>query len=216
VGREDIWIKSGRRLVHINFFDPVHQQVAGVTITTMGDDFKILSRVDAAKGRYEKGQWRFEQVIEQRYQPGETDYQVQILPEKRISLSLKPQDLEVVTRKTNEMSFTQLKRYVKKVEAEGYDATTYQVDMHAKIAFPFICIIMALAGAATGMRGFVKNNLPVAVALGVVICFFYWIMYGFCLSMGYAGILPPVVAAWVTNLFCLVAGALYLINTEQA
>jgi lipopolysaccharide export system permease protein len=119
-----------------------------------------------------------------------------------------------MAKTSDEMSFFELKDYVKKVEAEGYDPTTYQVDMNGKIAFPFICIIMALAGAATGMRSFVKANMPAAIALGVLISFLYWIMYGFCLSMGYATILPPVVAAWVANLFFLCLGTIYLINTE--
>ena len=112
------------------------------------------------------------------------------------------------------MSFFELKAYVQKVEAEGYDPTTYRVDMNGKIAFPFICIIMALTGAATGMRSFAKNNMPLAIAIGVVICFLYWIMYGFCLSMGYATILPPVIAAWVANLVFLCMGSIYLINSE--
>ncbi len=46
-GRSDIWIKSDRDLVHINFFDPIQKQVAGITATTRGEHLKILSRVDA-------------------------------------------------------------------------------------------------------------------------------------------------------------------------
>lgn len=103
---------------------------------------------------------------------------------------------------------------MKRVVEEGYDATTYTVDMHGKLAFPFICVIMALTGAATGMRAFVKTNLPAGIGIGVVICFFYWFVFGFSLSLGYAKILPPVVAAWVGNVLFLGLGAIYLIHTE--
>ena len=112
------------------------------------------------------------------------------------------------------MSFFELKKYVSKVEYEGYDATTYKVDLNAKIAFPFICILMVLTGAATGMRSFAKENIPAAIAIGVVIAFMYWIMYGFCLSLGYGTVLPPIISAWAANLFFLCFGTLYLINTE--
>ena len=94
-----------------------------------------------------------------------------------LALDLKPDDLIRMAQKSNEMSYTQLRRYVEKVTAEGYDATTYKVDMYGKLAFPFICVIMALTGAATGMRGFVKNNLPVGIAVGVVFCFFVLVCF---------------------------------------
>ncbi|MCP3941302.1 MAG: LPS export ABC transporter permease LptG [Desulfobacteraceae bacterium] len=214
VGRNDIWIKSGTKLVHINYFDPINHRVAGVTITTMGDGFKIIERMDAKKGTYKDGKWVFEGVIEQIYKPGDNDYDVKLIPVKAVKLNISLKDLGVVAKKSNEMSFFELKNYVKKVEAEGYDSTTYKVDMNGKIAFPFICIIMALTGAATGMRSFVKTNMPLGIAIGVVICFLYWIMYGFCLSMGYATILPPIIAAWVANLAFLCMGTIYLINSE--
>lgn len=214
VGRNDIWIKSDTKFIHINFFDPLKLTIAGITITTMGEGFRITSRTDAQTGRYEQGTWILEGVIEQTYQPDEKDYQVQLIPVTTVNLKIQPEDLGTLAKKSDEMSFFELKAYVKKVEEEGYDPTTYQVDMNGKIAFPFICIIMALTGAATGMRGFVKHNMPLAITLGVVISFLYWVIYGFSLSMGYAKVLPPLIAAWVTNLLFLCAGSIYLINSE--
>jgi len=213
-GRKDIWIKSGATLVHINFFDPVGQKVAGVTSTTMGDGFKIATRRDAKEGYYENGHWIFEGVTQQVYNPDNDEYEVSVLPKKVVTLKIKPEDLGRMAQKSEEMSFAELRDYVKKVVAEGYDATTYEVDMNGKLAFPFICVIMALTGAATGMRSFVKTNLPAAIAVGVVICFLYWFVYGFCMSLGYAKILPPFVAAWVGNIVFLCLGIIYLIHTE--
>lgn len=213
-GRKDIWIRSDKMLVHINFFDPVQKTVAGITCTAMGEGFKIALRIDAAKGYYENGQWILDHVTEQVYDPKIDDYHVATRHRKVISLDLNPDDLGRMAQKTNEMSYTELRRYVKKVTAEGYDATTYKVDMYGKLAFPFICVIMALAGAATGMRGFVKTNLPVGIAVGTGFCFLYWFVFGFTASLGYAKILPPVVAAWVGNLFFLGLGCIYLIQTE--
>jgi len=212
--QKDIWIRSDNTLVHINFFDPVQRTVAGVTCTTMGKGFKIASRIDAATGVYDNGQWTLEDVAEQVYDSGIDDYRVNIQPRKVVDLGLNPDDLGRMAKKTNEMSYTELRRYVKKVTAEGYDATTYKVDMYGKLAFPFICVIMALTGAATGMRNFVKNNLPVGIAVGVGFCFLYWFVFGFTTSLGYAKILPPVVAAWVGNLIFLCLGSIYLIQTE--
>ena len=213
-GQTDIWIKSGSSLVHINFFDPVHKKVAGVTATTMGAGFRIQERIDARQGRYDGEKWIFTGVTKQTYDAGNAEYTVKNPGVMAMALDIKPEDLGKMTVKTNEMSYSDLKRYVAKVSKEGYDATTYRVDMVGKLAFPFICVIMALTGAATGMRSFVKTNLAVAIALGVVICFLYWFVFGFCVSLGYAKILPAIVAPWVANLIFLCLGAIYLINTE--
>ncbi|NOX32542.1 MAG: LPS export ABC transporter permease LptG [Deltaproteobacteria bacterium] len=212
--RKDIWIKSENKLIHINFFDPVHRSVAGVSITALGKKFSLESRIDAKKGFYKNGQWVFENIIEQTRVKNSTDYDIKLYDKKNIPLSFKPEDLGEVSKKSEEMSYSELRKYVKKIEQEGYDATIYKVDLNGKIAFPFICIIMVLSGAATGMKSFVKNNIPVAIAIGVVIAFMYWIMYGFCLSLGYGGILPPVISAWAANVFFLCLVILYLINSE--
>ena len=212
--RKDIWIKSDDRLVHIHYFDPVQQTVSGITISTMDDAFLLSSRIDAKHGVYENGYWILTDVLEQRHAKETPDYDVMQHTEKKIRAAFKPGDLENIIKQSDEMSYYELKTYVAKVEREGYDAVTYRVDMYGKIAFPFICIIMVLTGAATGMRSFAKENLPAAVAVGVVIAFVYWVMYGFCLSLGYGGILPPAVSAWMANLFFACLGILYLVNTE--
>lgn len=213
-GRNDIWIKSGKTLIHINYFDPAKSIIADVSATTLGDDFKIVARIDAKRGIYELGNWILEDITEQAYNPETDEYDVELFDMRLAKFDLDPEDLGEYVTKSDEMSFFELKDYVAKVESEGYDATTYKVDMYGKIAFPFICIIMSLIGAATGMRRFVRTNLPVAIAVGVVISFFYWILYGFSLSMGYAGVLPALVAPLVANLFFLCIGLIYLINTE--
>ena len=212
--REDIWIKSENRLVHINFFDPAKKSVAGITVAKVGKDFSLESRIDAQKGYFKQGKWVFENIIEQIHDKNSMEYEVKSYDKKIVTLAIKPEDLGEVLKKSEEMSYFELKNYVTKVEYEGYDATTYKVDLNGKIAFPFICIIMVLTGAATGMRPFAKDNIPVAIAIGVVIAFMYWVAYGFCLSLGYGTVLPPIISAWAANLVFLCFGVLYLANTE--
>lgn len=212
--RQDIWMKSGNNLVHINFFDPLSQAISGVTITTLEKDYSLKSRIDAHKGYYKDGHWILEDVIEQLHFEDTEDYKVNLYDSKQIDLALEPGDLGEILKKSDEMSFVQLREYALKVEEEGYDATVYRVDLNAKIALPFICIIMVLTGAATGIRSFARGNIPVAIATGVGITFLYWVMHGFCLSLGYGGILPPFISAWAANVFFLTVGVLNLVNSE--
>jgi lipopolysaccharide export system permease protein len=125
-----------------------------------------------------------------------------------------PEDLNRVAKKSEEMTFKELSEYIKRVEAEGYDATNYRVDLYAKIAFPFICIIMCMVGTGIGARGKIKESMPVVIAFGIGMAFLYWIFYSFCLSLGYGEMLPPGIAAWTANLAFFCFGAVTLLNAE--
>ncbi|WP_321495391.1 LPS export ABC transporter permease LptG [uncultured Desulfobacter sp.] len=212
--RSDIWIKSNQGMLHIDFFDPAHERIAGITATTLGKGFKILRRVDAKTGEYHDGKWRLTEVAEQVLNPEKKEYIVRNLPTMELQLDIKPEDLGAVVLQSEEMSWSQLRAYIRQITAEGYDAATYKVDMNGKLAFPFISVILALAGAATGMSSLSRNNLPGAVGVGIVISFLYWFAFGLCISLGYAKILPPLAAAWVSNLVFFCLGGIFLIYIE--
>jgi len=49
------------------------------------------------------------------------------------------------------------------------------------------------------------------VVTGIGLAFCFWVLQGFSFSLGYAGMLPPVVAAWLPDtIFSFVAAALLL------
>ena len=164
---------------------------------------------------YENGNWSFSKVLEQQYNKLEDDYIVKPHETKEYYLDILPGDLEKIVKKSNEMSFFELREYVNKVESEGYDATTYIVDLYGKTAFPFVCLLMAMLGAAVGMRPLVRENMPMGIALGIGISFLYYVMHGFCMSLGYGNVLPAFMSAWVTNVFFFCFAILFLITIDD-
>ena len=123
-------------------------------------------------------------------------------------------DLKRVMRKSEEMSFKELLSYIEKVETEGYDATSYRVDLQAKIAFPFVCIVLCLVATGISFRGRISEGLPVVIAYGLGIVFLYWIFNSFCISLGYGEMLPPLIAVWTANLIAACVGVLILLYVE--
>jgi lipopolysaccharide export system permease protein len=212
--KKNIWVKSENKLIHFNFYDRIKQSVSGVTILEMGQGSKPEYRLDARTGYYKDGQWIFEHSIQQTYNPKTKEYDIIHYDQKAIKANIKPEDIGQLVKKSEEMGFFELRRYVEKVENEGYDATTYLVDMYGKMAFPFICFIMALTGAVTGMKPFSRESLPRAITMGIIISFMYWFVHGFCMSLGYGSTLPPFLAAWVANFLFLCFGLIYLLTTE--
>ncbi len=211
---ENIWIKGNRLISHIRFFNPMERAIFGVTIHKFDKDFNLIERIDAEKGFYRQGRWWFYDALLQKLNPEFGNYESKLVEKMTTEFDFLPDDLKQVMKKSEEMSFTELADYMHKVENEGYDATNYRVDLYAKIAFPFVCIIMSLVGVSIGIRRQIGDMLPFGVALGIGIAFLYWIFYSFCVSLGYGGMIPPMIAVWTANLIFLCLAILNLLYAD--
>jgi lipopolysaccharide export system permease protein len=211
----NIWIKGQRQITNIKYYDPADQTVAGVIIYRFDDRFQLVQRIDAQGGRFDKGQWVLNDVMEQVLETDGENYRTLFHDEKAQTLDFMPEDLGRVAKKSEEMSIFELARYIHKVEAEGYDATTYRVDLHAKIAFPLVCIVLCLAGTGLALRSKVrKEGMALSITYGLGIAFLYWVFHSFCISLGYGEMLPPLLAAWTANFVFFVFGVWALLNAE--
>ncbi len=211
---ENIWLKQHRAITHIQYFNPSESVIHGVTTLFFDADFNLIRRIDAKRGIYRNSRWiLFSAMVQDLRRSGEASGTV-FIKEKRAELAFSPEDLKKVSKSAEEMSFSRLQRYVSKVEREGYDATRYRVDLYAKTAFPVICLIMGLLGAAISLRGKTREGMAVSFAYGIVTAFVYWSLYSFCLSLGYGGVLPPFLAAWIVNLVFFCAAGLMVFNLE--
>ena len=211
---KNIWIKGNRSIFHIKYYNPSNKTISGVTLNYFDDNFRLIRRVDAKRGFYKNGKWIFQDLIEQIFNVEDGNYKVTLHDERVEQFDFLPDDLKRVVKKSEEMNFKELLSYIRKVESEGYDAAIYRVDLHAKIAFPFVCVIMSLLAAGVAVKKKIKGTMSVSIAFGIGMVFLYWVFYSFCLSLGYGGILPPIIAAWMANLIFLCFGVLTLLNAE--
>jgi lipopolysaccharide export system permease protein len=112
------------------------------------------------------------------------------------------------------MSYWQLKEYAQTVRQEGYNNAKYLVDMNIKLAFPFIGLILLTIGMPLALR-VRKGGTPLAVSIGMAVCFAYVLVLGLARSLGLAGVLPPLFSAWLANLLFLLLGIYMMIHMER-
>ena len=211
----DIWLKGEGRITHIKFYDEARRLIQGVTLSFFNDAFRLVRRVDAREGVFQDGRWLLRGGIEQTLARDGVGYVIRSFDEQPEELDLSPGDLKTVVRSPEEMSMLELYHQIQRVESEGYDATRNRVDLFAKSAFPFVCLIMILLGTGLSVKGKVRGGtLSLSVAYGIGIAFCYWVFHSFCLSLGYGEMLPPILAAWITNVIFLGISAVTLINAE--
>lgn len=212
--RDDIWLKDRNILLHIKHYNPDRRTAHGVTLNYMHDNFTVNKRIDAKTCVYAGETWRLSNVMVSRFDDTGAIQSSVLKDSLAVPMDIRPDDLGMAAKSTHEMGIAELHRHIQNIQAEGYNTALYQVDLHAKFAFPFVCLLMSLIGAGIGMSGKTKSGITANVALGVGASFAYWIFHSFCVSLGYGGLLPPVMAAWAANLVFAGIGATILMNVE--
>ena len=213
-GQKNIWFKSHRSIAFITYFNPQNKTISGITLNYFNAQFKLERRVDAAGGRFQKDRWVLNDIMEQVLNKTTESYDIQFHKEKVEKLDFVPNDLLRVVKKSEEMSYKELLFYIQDIEAEGYDATPYRVDLHGKFSLPVACLIICLVGVGIMVRKISARSFAINIALGILVIFLYWISHSFCMSLGYGGMLPPVIAAWMSNFIFTCLAVFNLLNAE--
>jgi lipopolysaccharide export system permease protein len=216
--KRNIWIKGHRSIAHIKHYNHRNKTISGITLYYFDDQFRLVRRVDAKSAAYTEEQWVFSDLMEQNLLPGaeEEHYRVSFRDRHAEPFDYLPEDFHRVAKKSEELNIFELLSYIRAVEAEGYDATNYRVDLHAKLAFPLICLILSMLAAGYGIRQKRRggHNLSMSIAYGLGVTFIYTILYNFCLSLGYGEMLPPFIAAWIANFIFLSYAVLVSMKVE--
>jgi len=212
--QRNIWVKGHRAIYFIQYFNPQNQTISGAILNFFDKEFKLTRRVDAKKGVYVQGEWVFYDSMEQVLDAESAIYNVRFHSQKAENVNFLPEDLMRVFKKSDEMNIAELFTYIREVESEGYDATTFRVDFHARFAYPVISIIVCILATGIAVKRKSREGPSVSVGFGAALMFLYWVLHSFCLSLGYGGLLPPIISAWISNIIFSCYGVLNLINAE--
>lgn len=94
-------------------------------------------------------------------------------------------------------------------DSQWTDRRPYVTQWHYRFAQPFICIVTIMLAAPLGIV-FSRRGTAGGVIIAVVLCAMMLLSGNVFLALGEAGFLPPVLAAWATNLiFAAIAIVLF-------
>ncbi len=204
---QDIWLKEGNSIYNIRQSEPEKGRLNGISIYLFDDQFRLVGRKDAPDAIYRDNLWNFHNLTERNFDPASSIITgTRRVPNADLRLAKKPEDFAENLHKTDIMSIGELRALAQKLEAEGYDPRRYRVDMQAHLAHPFTCLVMAALGIPFALRKGRGSSLALGVTLSIAVGITYYIIQATFLAFGYAGILPPAVAAWAALiLFSLIA-----------
>ncbi|MFH0777093.1 MAG: LPS export ABC transporter permease LptG [Candidatus Eisenbacteria bacterium] len=192
------YLGSGGRIFLIKMYDSIEKSMLDVVIQEFGDG-TLLRRIDAANARWDGEQWVFYNGFIRSFVGG-TEHASHFMTLTIPGLKEKPEDFAEEEAAPYQMNFLELLDYVRRVRESGGSVQKYLVDLHMKLAFPLACVVVTLIGAPLSTR-VRRGTVALGFGLSLLISFAY---YGFLRTgqaLGHSGILPPVLAAWMGNIF---------------
>lgn len=211
--QDQIWYRGQKGIYNIKLFDIHSNRLHGITLYYLDQDMRMHMRLDAEWGEWKEGRWHFHNILFTRFPAAEFPV-LERITRQVIDIPEVPDDFKVVQKDVEIMGYYELKRYIEKLQSEGYDATRYIVDLHGKIAFPWVSIILAVIGMAFSLRSERSGGVAQGIGIGLLIGFSYWLVYAFGMSLGRSNTLPPLIAAWFANVLFGIASAWLFIRLK--
>ena len=172
----------------------------------------LRRRIDAAEATWDGHDWIFTSGYDRHWVDGLEHAQ----PFTRLvipGLEERPEDFAKQSREPDQMNYFELRKYIVRLRASGARVANYLVDLHLKLSFPLVNLIVVAIGAsiATRLR---LQSAAIGFGLSVAIAFLYYAFMRTGQALGHNGALPPYLSAWLGDLVFGVVGA-WMIARQQ-
>jgi lipopolysaccharide export system permease protein len=131
-----------------------------------------------------------------------------------LNLNFTPEDITQQSKTPDEMSFADLTIRIKELKQNGVDTVKWEVDRLFKISFAFTNLIVVLFGLPLVVMKS-KGGLSFGAGMGIFVIFIYYAFIKLGMSMGYNGVMSPIVASWMGNVLFSVGGISLLIFARK-
>lgn len=191
-----LYSKQGGYLYNYSHFDEPRQELQRLQVFQFDNQYRLIHRLYAEKATYlGDGEWRLTSGWARKFQ-GTQDVFTPITDPVKMALPETPDFFKGSLRLPEEMHFTELREYIRDLRAfGGEDTAALEVELHNKIAYPVLALVMALVALPFAFR-LGRQGALYGIGLSLVLGITLLIFLSFFEAMGKAAILPPAVAMW--------------------
>lgn len=193
------WLRDGDDMVRIRYVDEDAGLLRDVTILRRGEDGGFERRIKAARAQHEGDSWLLYDVTIT--DPRQAD------PERLDTMawesSIDPEIFAAFAEHPSEMSFRKLARFFENPAYGNRPEYLYETWFHKRLAVPLTTVLIILLCVPLVQRFERTARAATMILGGIGLGFVYLAFDGVILSIGEAGLLPPVLAAWVPTLILM-------------
>ncbi|AEU35652.1 LPS export ABC transporter permease LptG [Granulicella mallensis] len=206
--------KEPTRIFYYQFFDSDKNVFANLTVFEFQPGtFTLTRRIFATSARWDDSvnRWVFENGWQRTfsgdaissYQP----FTLNSFPE----IHEQPGYFKKEDRQSQEMSYSELSKYIRDLKQSGFDTTRLRVQLNRKIAYPLMALVMAILAVpfalSTGKRGGLAG-----MGAGIGVAISYWVIAAIFENLGNVNSLPSILAAWSPDILFAMVGTYLLLR----
>jgi LPS export ABC transporter permease LptG len=204
--RERLWLRTAdSRFYRVELLHPGSGDMYGMTVLEVDQNtFRLLSRLDAQRAHWTPEGWELMDGAFREFGPrGE----VQTIPFVMTAIDLREEidDFTKISKPITAMSYWELRDYVSRLEATGFQVKKYMVELYSKLSFPFVNLIMVLVAIPFSLQS-PRGGRLFGIALAIAIMAGYLVVHFVALAFARADLLPPMLAAWTADIIFLGLG----------
>jgi lipopolysaccharide export system permease protein len=177
------------------------------------DENTLIRRIDAKRAVWRNGAWHFRSGFDRVFEA--QNEQVKAFDELTMAeLTEDPLSFAKEEVEQENMNLKELSSYIRKVRNSGGSTERYQTDLYFKFSYPLAGSIFVLIGVAfaSGKR---KQSIATGFGVTLLISFLYYGVLRVGQTLGYNGVVPPLLAAQLGNIVFLVVGVFLLAKANQ-
>ena len=207
---------KGNQLIYAQEFNPMENKLTGIIVIERDDKQRLRKKILAAEAIWKDGEWLFYDCIVYKFNVlGKAVDNPLVFKEKALNFPETPKDLLKYELQTGYMSYKDLKNYIQRLSGQNPKMlNNLKTELYFKSALPLVSIIIMLIGipfALTTSRGGAMAGIGISITVGLL---YYGSIY-FVLAMGKGGLLPPIIAAHLSNVIFFMIALILLKRSAQ-
>lgn len=174
------------------------------------DEGEIIERFDSTRTLLDDGKWILKDAIASR--AGQPSREI---GQKIIATGLDPSVIAEALIPPEMIPFFELGKQIDTARAFGVSSNPFRMQYHSLMSLPALLIAMTLIAATVSLRFARLGHSAQMILGGIVAAFMLYVITEVAKSFGAAGIISPILAAWLPVLAAGMFGIAYLLHRED-
>jgi len=197
--RQWLFSRDGSTLYNLLRYDRTSQTLYRFSLYRFDEEGDLRFILFADRARYEHGGWIADSGWFRQIFPDGTDSFHKITQPMELDVPETPRYFSNDTRTPSEMSFGELRRYIRELNISGYRPIQLIVQLYQKITYPLSAFVMVFLALPFGLnRSGGRRVSPMhGIAWGLGLGMLYFLLVAVFGKLGEANAIPPLLGAWM-------------------
>ncbi|MEK6553886.1 MAG: LPS export ABC transporter permease LptG [Bdellovibrionota bacterium] len=206
-----IWYRSENIIFNIQSLEADMGRAQGLNMYYFDDEWNLVQLVKAKDVKFlNEKSWELANGTLTLFVSESSFPLTKPFDKKVVQVSEDIADIRAAPKTSEIMSLKDLSRFISKNKELGLNTLRFETDYHAKMAFAAAGFMLVLLGIPFTTKRERSGGNMVSIAIACGLAAGYWMSFGASVSLGYNGILPPLLAAWAPN-FVLMGSSAYML-----